>query len=386
MSVLSRTAKLAIASEPSPGTYEPPAFTIVYSSRKRPRYRQHITRLDDLAYRGSDSAVQDMLQGPAWSEWVIPSDLYPDLAGWYLRALIGPDTCTPGVSTTLASPAAQGAGSVSLGAEPAAGAVLMLGAGETLEYAQAGTPSGSGPYAVPLATPLRFTHAAAEPAVSQATHVFAQTGAGGIFTWPAYSLTMDDGTGPLGWPACIFGSLAIGLSKDGYGSLRASCSGWPPAAQDTFAYGASPMQPVQGWQWTITTGGGASTRGLAVGLTLSRALQVCPAVNGQQFPVGIYPGPLMADGTYSAIFEDQSDLDLYWQGTQEPCVHTITQPVLAGGCSLTLTMPRSGWYDGEPSQADAYLSAQFKLAGIADPVGNGAFTATLVNYVQASYQ
>lgn len=397
MSVLSRTAKLAIAAEPDPGTYQPPAFTVVYSSQRRPRYHQRITRLDDSAYRGSDSWQQDMLQGPAWSEWVIPSDLYPDLAGWYLRALVGPDTCTPGVSTVLAAPAAQGTSSVSLPAEPPAGfytgaygtqypgPVLMLGAGDTLEYAQAGVPSGTGPYVVPLDTPLRFAHAAAEPVVSQAAHVFAQAGAGGIFTWPAYSLTMDDGTGPLGWPACVFSSLTIGLGEDGTGSLKAACSGWPPASQETFGYAASAMQPMQGWEWAITTGGGASTRGLAMDLTLSRELQVQPCVNGQQAPAAIWPGPLRADGTYSAIFEDQSDLDLYWQASQEPCVHTVTQPVLAGGCSLTLTMPRSGWHDGEPDQAGAYLSAQFRLAGIADPAGGGAFTATLLNYVQGAY-
>lgn len=385
MPVLSRMAKLAIAAEMDPGTYQPPAFTVIFN---RARYRQRITPLRDTACRGSDAELQDLLQGPAWSEWVIPSDLYPDLAGWYLRALIGPDTCTPGVTTQLAAPAAAGATSISLDARPPAEAILMLGSGDTLEYARIGTPSGSGPYACPVtlpATGLLYAHDSGDPAVSQATHAFARAGAGGVFTWPVYSLTMDDGTGPLGWPGCVFGGLTISLSKDGAASLRASCSGYPPASQDTFTYGASPAQPMQGWEWAIATGDAASTRGLSMALTLSRDLQITPAVSGQQAPLIIWPGPLRADGTYSAIFEDQSDMDLFTGALQEPCVHTITQPVLAGGCSLSLTMPRSGWWDGEPSQEDTYLSARFSLSGIADPAGGAAFTATLVSYVQEAF-
>jgi hypothetical protein len=400
-------AKLGIAAETVPGVYEPPAFTVTYG--RGTRYRQRITPLRDRALRGSDSTEQDLQQGPAWSEWTIPSDGYPDLAGWYLRALIGPDTCTPGVTTQLRSAAAGGAQSLSLGEEPAAGAVLMIGAGDTLEYAQAGAATGPGPYSVPLATPLRFAHDAGEAAASRSTHVFAQSQAGPTFSWPRYSLTMDDGTGPLGWPGCVFGSLLVSISKEGYVGLKATASGMPPATQETFAYDATPAQPMQGWQWGITQGSGVladgvagpavrplsdpsgitvalpSTRGLAMDLMLSRKLGVVPCVNGSQAPLGIWPGALTADGAYTAIFEDQSDMDVFTEASQEPAVHVLTQPVLAGGCSLSLTMPRSGWWDGEAGQDDAYLKASFKLSGLAEPVGDAAFTATLVNYWPASY-
>jgi hypothetical protein len=168
-------------------------------------------------------------------------------------------------------------------------------------------------------------------------------------------------------------------------SLRAACNGFPPATQDTFAWDATPAQPVYGWEWSIVNSEAASTRGLAMDLTLSRLLQIQPCVNGGQAPVGIFPGALMIDAAYSAIFENSLDLDIV-AGSQEPCVHTLTQPVLAGGCSLALTMPRSGWWDGTANQADgAYLSAQFSVKGIAEPAGGAAFTATLVNYIQAAY-
>ena len=141
---------------------------------------------------------------------------------------------------------------------------------------------------------------------------------------------MDDGTGPLGWPGTVVSSLAIKITKDGIARLTASASGFPPAAVDTFAWEGTPAQPAYGWQWAITTGGGASTRGLSMDLNLHRDVAVCPVIANQQQPLGIWPGPLQADGTYSAIFEDQLDFDNYWSNPQDPCVHSLPSPFSPG--------------------------------------------------------
>jgi hypothetical protein len=376
-------AKLAIAAEPTPGVYEPPAFTVTYG--RGASYRQRITPLRDRALRASDSVEQDLQQGPAWSEWTIPSDGYPDLAGWYLRALVGPDTVTPGAVTTLAAAASPGFLVIKAAAAPASGSVVMVGAGATAEYVQLGTPSGTGPFTCPASTPLRFAHAAGDPVRGQATHVFTQNMEGPTFGWPRYSLTMDDGTGPLGWPGCVFGSLTVTISKDGMVGLKATASGFPPAAQDTFTYDATPAQPMQGWEWAITTGGGQSTRGLEMELKLHRALGIFPVIAGIQHPLGIWPGALYADGSYTAIHETGDELELFDAYLQDPAVHTLTQPVLAGGSSLALTMPRAGYWTGEPEQRDTYLTAGYKISGLASPIGEAAFTATLTNYVQEAY-
>jgi hypothetical protein len=407
VSVLSRTATLAIAAETTPGTYTAPAFTVTFTQPAR--YHQVITPLRDLALRGSDSQLEDLLQGPAWSEWEIPSDCYPDLLGWYLRALIGPDACAPGVTTALASSARAGAMLLALGAAPAPDAVLMVGAGDTLEYVRITTPAGT---SCPTVTPLRFAHAAGEPVLSQSVHVFTQQQLGPTFAWPRYSLTMDDGTGALGWPGCVFGSLQIIIGMDGIVKLRAACNGFPPAmlsagdvldegggdvmdeaggdigdGSSSVTYDATAAQPVYGWAWQITQGSGSSTRGAAMELTLHRELQITPTVSGQQQPLGIWPGPLQADGIYTALFEDEADILLYQDASQAGVTHSLVQPVLAGGCSVALSMPRAGWWDGEadPSAADPYLAAKFRLSGIAQPAGGAAFTATLTNFYGSAY-
>ena len=405
MSVLSRMAKLALAAETTPALYTLPQFTVVFSSGAR--YRNVITPLRDTALRGADTWLEDLQQGPWWTQWTVPSDCYPDLIGWYLRALIGPDTCVPGVTTTFTAQSGPGQTTVYLAAAPPAGAVLMLGAGDTLEYAQAGTPAGGGPYTVPLTTQLYYQHDVGDPVVSQASHSFAQNPDTPTAGWPSWSLTMDDGTGPLGWAGVMFGSLVITITDDGYVKLAATGNGYPPVPNDYildqddspildqnaagigdpigFAYAATAAQPLMGWQWTITTGSAPSTRGLSMSLDLHRDLKITPCVNGQQAPAVIYPGPLMADGAYKAIFEDQSDLEQFTGALQSPVVHTLTQPVLAGGCVLALTMPRSGWWDGEADQGETYLEATFRLSGIAQPYAGPAFSATLTNFWQSAF-
>jgi hypothetical protein len=401
MTVLSRMAKLGIAAESSAAQYAAPAFTITFA---RPAtYRQVIEPLKDTALRGEGTWLEDAQQGPWHTEWQVPSDGYPDLAGWYLRAVIGPDTCTPGVTTALTASAQAGATTLVVGAAPPAGAVLMIGAGDTLEYARCGTPSG---LSVPLASPLRFAHNAAEPVLSQASHVFTQAMCAGF---PSYSLTMDDGTGPLGWPGCVMSALRITIDAGGYVKFRASWTGFPATAVSTFTYAASPMQPMAGWDWQIMqaslsgwhngvlspvvrplsqpdgTVQVASTRGQKMDLTLSRKTAAMNTICGQQAPYVISTGPMRADGTYTAIYEDQSDMDLFLAYGQQPVTHVLAQPVLLGGCALALELPRAGWLQGDPENADTYLAATYRLSGIASPSPGPAVSASLLNYVQEAY-
>jgi hypothetical protein len=400
MTVLSRMAKLGIAAEPSPADYQPPAFTVIHSAGTT--YRQVITPLRDSALRGSDSWLEDLQQGPVHSEWLVKSDGYADLAGWYLRAVIGPDACTPGVATTLTAAAAEGASALATAAAVPSGAVLMIGAGDTLEYAQARSTSAA------LASPLRFAHLPGEPVLSQATHVFGQeTGAG----FPTFSLTMDDGTGPLGWPGCTMSALQVTITPGGYVKFRASWSGFPAAPVTTFDWAATPEQPMAGWDWAITQGSSdlgliyhagvagpvvrpldsssdvaaASTRGQALDLKLTRKLAVGNTVCGQQAPYGIWPGPLKADAAYQAIYENADDMDLFLEYIQDPVSHVVAQPVLLGGSSLAIGFPRAGWLEGAADDSGDYLSAKYSISGIATPFAGPLITATLTNYAQSAY-
>ena len=384
-SVLSATAKLGIAAETTDATYAVPSFTVPFMSGTK--YRSAITQLVDRTVRGTDVDTQAIAQGHYWSDWTITTEAYADWAGWLYRAMIGPDQFTPGTVTAFAQPSVPGAPSVLLAAPPPAGSVLQLGTGAALEYARAGTPSGSGPYTVPVTTALRFAHGTGDPAQSQATHLFQQNrplGSG----WPSYSLTTDDGVDQLGWPGCVLGRVRLEVGTSGYAKLVSDWSGFPQQAAATFAENQSAAQPFAAWSWGITTAGGTSTRGVSLDLALTRVLDIVPALGGYQGPYVIGAGAMRASGAYKAIYDTAADLNLYRQAIQEPAVWTLTQPVLQGGSSIAVTLSLSGWTAGAVSLEEQYVTADFKMSGIAntlDSPNSGVSSVTLVNWWNQSY-
>lgn len=387
-SVLSSDAKLGIAAESAPASYETPSFTVPFTSGTR--FRDMITQLHDRTVRANDADPQAIQQGHYWSDWTLATEAYPDWAGFLFRAMVGPDQCTPGTVTTFAQPAAPGARAVWLAAAPSAGSVLQFGTGDSAEYVQGGTPSGAGPYLVPVASPpygLRYAHPAGDPAQSQASHLFRQDRTYAT-VWPTYSLTTDDQVDQLGWPGCTLGRLRLQVTKDGYAKLGSSWNGWPPVATTTFGEDQSSAQPSGGWEWAITDAGGTSTRGVTLDLDLTRALDIILTGDGSQGPYLIAPGPMRASGAYKAIYDTPADLDLYRQAIQEPAVWTLTQPPLLGGASIAVTLSLSGWTAGAVSLEEQYLVADFKLSGIAntmDSASYGVSSVVLRNYWQSSY-
>ena len=71
-SVLSATAKLGIAAEAADNVYAVPAFTVPFMPGTR--YRSAITQLMDNTRRGIDADLQDIQQGPYWSDWTITTE------------------------------------------------------------------------------------------------------------------------------------------------------------------------------------------------------------------------------------------------------------------------------------------------------------------------
>jgi len=384
-SVLSSDAKLGIAAEPATAVYETPTFTVPFTSGTR--YRSAITQLYDTTIRARDTDIQDIAQGHYWSDWTLAAEAYPDWAGWLFRAMIGPDVFTPGTVTTFAQASEPGATSVLLAAAPPPNAVLQVGTGTTLEYAQAGTPTGAGPYLVPIASGLQYAHAAGDPAQSQAAHLFQQDRTT-TTAWPSYSLTTDDGVDQLGWPGCCLGRVRLQIHDTGYARLVSDWSGWPPATVATFPEAQSTAQPFAGWSWAITTAGGTSTRGVSLDLALTRPLDIVLTCDGSQAPYVISPGAMRVAGSYKAIYDTPQDLNLYREAIQQPAVWTLTQPPLLGGASIAVTLSLSGWTAGAVSLEETYVSASYKLSGIAnlaDSPSYGVSSVSLANFTQAPY-
>lgn len=390
MTYLTRLTKLGMAKEVTPFTYLAPTFSVPWNTAK---FTDNITPLRDESVRANDSMLQGLNQGPWSVAWELDCNAYADLAGHFLRAMIGPDTVAAGVSTTLASNSAVNATSLSLTASVASNSTIQISdaTGLNLEWVSVGTVTGSGPYTAPVVVgggsggnSTRYAHTAAGGSViSQSSHVFTQVRTFST-VWPTYSFTTDDGQDQLGWPGCVCSELSIKIDPKGYITMAPKFTGFPSATQSTFAYAASATQPIVGWGWTVSNPG-ASTRGLTMDFTFKRASEIIQASDGTQAPREVFAGAMEIDGAYKAVYDSANDMALFKAYTQGVTTHKVAQPVTTGGQSLQITMSKSGYTTGEADTGQPYLQLTQAVSGIANATDAGTVTATLVNYQTAAY-
>lgn len=381
MTQLSRLATLGLAREATAGTYVAPSIGVPFLKGE---YEDTYTEIKDESVRGNDTILQGMYQGPGHSSWSLDIQPYPDLIGHFLVAMIGPDTVTAGVSTTLSASTIAGATSITTAATMPAGSTIQIDSGATIEWAVTGTPTGSGPYTIPITTPatgLKYAHTSSVAVVSQSTHVFKQSTA----VLPTYSLTLYDTTQTVSCSWCRLSDLQVKIDPKGAVGLSLKYTGFPSVTQTSATPAFSTYDPVLGWSWNMTNAGASSTRGLSLDVTLKRAVEAIASSDGVQTPREIFGGALGADGSYKAIFENQTDMNLFTQYTQSPTTATLAQPLARGGQSLTLTMSKSGYYKGKRDLSGQYAQATFSIQGIYNTSDAGAVQATLKNYSSTAY-
>ncbi|MGH7743282.1 MAG: phage tail tube protein [Candidatus Dormibacteria bacterium] len=381
MTQLSKLSILGIGKETVPGTYVVPTAYLPFTKAD---FEDVYQEIKDESYRANDTTLQGMYQGPVDSTFDIDLWAYPDLVGWFLRGIIGPDTVTAGIATTLSSSTIVGATSITTVASIPLGSTIQIDTGNNIEYATTGTPSGAGPYTIPIATPatgLTKIHSSAVAVVTPTVHTFKQSTA-----QPAsYSLTVYDTTQTLGFAGAKISDLGIKIDPKSAVSFSTKFKTFPSIVQSPITPAFTAFAPALGWEWTMVNAGSSSTRGLTYDLAIKRAVDPIHSSDGVQAPREIFAGTLDADGTYKAIFENQTDLNLYLQYIQQPATATLTQPLSAGGASLALTTSKSGWFKGKRDLSPTYLQANFSLSGIYNTTDSGAVSAVLSNYQTSAY-
>lgn len=383
--LLGRLGYVGLAKETTPGTW---AASTYYLPCTKIDFEAQYDQLQDLSYRNNDSNLQGLYQGPGQSAVDLDFPAYPDSIGYALR-IIGPDTVTAGISTTLSSASIAGATSISTAASIPSGSTIMIDTGAKVEYAVTGSPTGSGPYSIPITTPaagLTYAHNSAVAVVSQTTHTFKQSAS---TAKPTYSLANYNALEVWGYTGCMLSDVTLTVDPKQMAMMNAKFTGWPPSIQTATPTFSEPS-PFLGWQFAMTNAGASSTRGLSYAMNFKRATEAIHASNGSQNPREVFSGVLDADLTYKAIYESDADYNLYLQALQgNPTSMTMTQPVGAsvdaGGCSLTITTTQGGWSKGKPDVSGAYVVADFTINGIFNATDGGSVQAVLKNWTAASY-
>jgi hypothetical protein len=387
VTLLGRLAYVGLAKETTQGTWVTPSY---YLACTKLDFEVNYDQLRDESYRNNDSNLQGLFQGAGDSSVDLEFNGYPDAIGYALR-IIGPDTVSAGVSTTLSSSTTAGATSISTAASIPLGSTIMIDTGTKTEYATTGTPTGSGPYTIPIVTPatgLTNAHNSAVAVASQTTHTFKQSS---TVAKPTYSLTQSNVLEAWGYTGQMLSDVSIKVDPKGIVTVGAKYMGWIPSIQaGPFTPAFSQPAPLLGWQFAMTNAGASSTRGLSYEMTLKRPIEAIHASNGSQQPREVFSGVLDADISYKAIYENDTDYNLYLQALQNnPTSMSLVQPVGAGvdaaGSSLTLTTTQGGWSKGKPDVSGTYVTADFDISGIYNATDSGSVQAVLKNFVSAAY-
>jgi hypothetical protein len=387
MTLLGRSGYVGLAKETTQGTWVTPSYFLPCTKID---FEVMYDQLQDLSYRNNDSNLQGLYQGPGSSAVDLEFPAYPDSLGYALR-IIGPDTVTAGVTTTLSTTTTAGATQISVPVTIASGSTVMIGTGATAETFISGAPTGSGPYTIPVATPasggLTYGHTSGVAVVTQTTHTFKQS----VSTAkPTYSLTEFNSFEDWGSPGCMLSDVSIKVDPKAICTVDAKFTGWIPAVETGITATFSEPAPLLGWQFAMVNAGASSTRGLSYSMDLKRPTEAIHASNGAQQPREVFSGVLDADVTYSAIYENDTDYNLYLQALQgNPTSMTMTQPVGAGvdagGSSLTLTTTVPAWTKGKPDISGTYAKADFTISGIYNGTDGGSVQAILKNWSTSAY-
>lgn len=382
MTVLSRGSILGMARETVTGTYVTPSFTVPFTAAS---YDTIYTPLYDTSIRNNDAVTQGMYQGVGDSTWDMTFHAYPDILGNFLR-VVGSDTVTAATTTTLSSSSSIGASSISTAATIPAGSTIRIDTAANIEYATTGTPTGVGPFTIPIITPtggLTIAHSSSVAVTTTTTHTFKQNAP--ATRPPSWSISTYEGVDYRGWPGCQIGELQLKIDPKATVTAQVKFAGYPEQTVSSFTYAGSTIQPNLGWGWTMTNAGGSSTRGLTLDLTFKRATDALHTSDGVQAPREVFPAALELDGTYKAIYENATDYNLYLNNTQTATVATVTKPIAFGGESLTVTMTQSGWPKGTRNLSGNYVDASFSLKGIFNATDAGVAAVVLKNFTTSAY-
>jgi hypothetical protein len=333
------------------------------------------TWLDDKSWRGSMATdAFAKIQGVKTAELELGGPAYGDGLGFFLRNILGDmsyvGTSTGTGGTTLSSSAVAGATSISTAATIPASTVVQIGSGATAEVFTTGTPSGAGPYTIPLSTPtggLVYAHASAQ-AVQPVTgpytqaHSLLNSGSGQPVSHTiTHFLGPTPTSGARQYPGACLSEL--GLKWNAQSELLT----WSGKATSfpSVTLGSAPtanpstVLPVASWRMLLGIGGPA-TGGTLIAtstegeLTIKRELTPYFTVTGTQNPYVIQRGGLSVEGKLTFVAADESPL-LYMLNNTQPQLQIVLDNGLTGTNKVTFQIDCqvAAFTDSEPDGSKA---------------------------------
>ncbi|MER8030742.1 phage tail tube protein [Streptomyces bauhiniae] len=387
---------VGVANEVTQGTPVGMTATMLIDSFKpkdQPKF------LEDKAWRGamgSDSFGQ--IPGVATAEWDMGGPVFLDGLGYLLRNIMG-DLAVTGTSTgtggtTLAASAAAGASSISTAATIPAGTVIQIGSGAIAEVFTTGTPSGSGPYTIPLSNPaggLVYAHASAQavqPVTGPYTYAWSLLNSGSgqpISHTFTHLLGPTAGSGARQYPGSVVSELGFKWNAESdLFTFDAKATSWPSVILGSSPISApSTVAPMASWRMAVGIGGPAAGGTLIPTVTdgeinLKREINPYYTGNGVQTPYVIQRAGLTVEGKLNFVAASEAPL-LYMLNNLQPQLQLVCSNGLSGlnYGAVQMDFAQAAFTEAEPdgSKTAVEYSNSFKaVMNTTNAGGSGSYS------------
>lgn len=308
---------------------------------------------DDKAWRGSMATdAFNVIQGTKKAEISFGGAVFVDGLGFWLRNILG-DMAVTGIptgsgATTLSSNAAAGATSIPTTATIPASTLVQIGTGASAFVVTTGTPTGSGPYTIPISAPtsglpyaytsgtavtpvtgpyqyafslLNTPNSPAQPPSHTLTHYLGPTATSGARQYPG---------------ACLSQLSLIVKPENALFTMTGQATSFPSVTLgSTPTANGTSVKPIAAWQTTVGIGGPA-TGGTLVPWTgdsqfdLKRALGVYYTADGSQLPYVIQRGDFSASGKLGVPAAPDESALLYMLNNTQPQLQYVISNGLSG--------------------------------------------------------
>lgn len=343
--------------------------------------------LDDKGWRGWFSTLATRQVGGIVNEFSMSGHVYGDVWPFQLANIFG-DVVGTGTasspSTTLSAGTAVGANSITTALTIPANTVIQIDTGNLAEIRKTGTPSGSGPFTIPLATgerPLLYAHASAAAVVGTTgpyTNAFAVNNAGqGAPVYaqgqpPSHTITHYQGisgtSGARQFPGACCSELSIEFNAET--ELVKFDSKWlslpSVIASTTPVSNPSNVQTIASWRGALgfagPASGGSQVKAVTSGkITIKRQLEADFTVQGSQVPYIIQRGPLDVTGEYEIIAADESHYNYMINNTQ-PQFQFLISNGLSGANLISLQIDAQQAAMTKADMDDSKANLRYKMA------------------------
>ncbi|MFJ8798536.1 hypothetical protein [Streptomyces sp. NPDC102487] len=355
--------------------------------------------LEDKAWRGAmsdDSFAQ--IPGTQIADLDLGGPVFLDGLGDVLRNIMG-DLATTGTSTgtggtTLSASASVGATTISTVATIPNGTQIQIGSGATAEVFTTGTPTGSGPYSIPLTTPaggLVYAHASAQvvqPVTGPFTYAWSLLNSG-TGQPPSHTLTHMLGptatSGTRQYPGACFSEVGFKWNAESdLFTWDAKATAYP-----SVILGSAPTSnpgntaPMASWRMAVGIGGPAAGGTLIPTVmdgevTLKRELTPYFTGNGVQSPYIIQRAGFTVEGKLSFIAASEAPY-LYMINNTQPQLQLLISNGLSGlsAGSVQFDFAKAAFTESEPdgSKSAVEYSDVFKaVLNTTNSGGSGSYS------------